>query len=101
LSRSTTTPSTRRDCDEIRIPGIKGISPEESLSVVRCADAPGEDPKKVLARHLKSWKPPAHRYTTGVLAKYIKLVQPGATGTVTGIVPSPSGRGSGVALMPS
>jgi len=54
------------------------------LNVSRCADAPGEDPKKVLARRLKSWKAPAPFYTTGVLAKYIKLVQPAATGAVTG-----------------
>ncbi len=36
------------------------------------------------ARRLRDWRPPAPRYTTGVLAKYIKLVQPAATGAVTG-----------------
>ncbi len=37
-----------------------------------------------IARRLRDWRPPAPHYTTGVLAKYIKLVQPAATGAVTG-----------------
>ncbi len=62
-----------------------GYSPGPyEINVVRCADGPAENPKKVLARRLESWKPPAPRYTTGVLAKYIKLVGPAATGVVIG-----------------
>ncbi len=68
-----------RDGDTISLDMVKF-----QLNVSRCADAPGEDPKKVLAGRLKSWRAPAPRYTTGVLAKYIKLVQPAATGAVTG-----------------
>ncbi len=37
-----------------------------------------------IKRRLRDWRPPAPHYTTGVLAKYIKLVGPAATGAVTG-----------------
>jgi dihydroxy-acid dehydratase len=33
---------------------------------------------------LATWKPPAARYKTGVLAKYARLVSSAATGAVTG-----------------
>jgi dihydroxy-acid dehydratase len=36
-----------------------------------------------LERRRKAWSPPAPRYTTGVLAKYAKLVSSAATGAVT------------------
>lgn len=39
--------------------------------------------KEQIAARLKSWKPPKPLYTTGFLAKYIKLVQPAAKGAVT------------------
>ena len=35
-------------------------------------------------QRLASWKAPAPRYTTGVLAKYAKLVSSASTGAVTG-----------------
>jgi dihydroxy-acid dehydratase len=37
-----------------------------------------------LAKRLESWRAPAPRYTTGVLAKYAKLVSSASTGAVTG-----------------
>jgi dihydroxy-acid dehydratase len=40
---------------------------------------PGE-----LQQRLAAWKGPAPRYTTGVLAKYARLVSSAATGAVTG-----------------
>jgi hypothetical protein len=36
----------------------------------------------VLARRLQAWSPPPARYTSGVLAKYAKLVGSAATGAV-------------------
>jgi dihydroxy-acid dehydratase len=40
-------------------------------------------PAKELARRKKAWKPPKPRYTTGVLAKYIRLVSSASRGAVT------------------
>jgi dihydroxy-acid dehydratase len=37
-----------------------------------------------LARRREGWAPPAPRYTTGVLAKYAKLVGSAATGAICG-----------------
>src|SRR5260221_559499 len=37
-----------------------------------------------LTQRMHEWKPPAPRYTTGVLAKYAKLVSSASTGAVTG-----------------
>ena len=36
-----------------------------------------------LARRRAAWQPPAPRYTTGVLAKYAKLVSSSSLGAVT------------------
>jgi dihydroxy-acid dehydratase len=41
-------------------------------------------PAKELARRRRAWKPPKPRYTTGVLAKYIKAVSPASRGAITG-----------------
>jgi dihydroxy-acid dehydratase len=38
----------------------------------------------VLQQRLKEWRTPAPRYTSGVLAKYARLVSSAATGAVTG-----------------
>jgi dihydroxy-acid dehydratase len=40
-------------------------------------------PAKELARRRKAWKPPKPRYTTGVLAKYVKLVSTASQGAIT------------------
>ncbi len=40
-------------------------------------------PAKELARRRKRWKAPKPRYTTGVLAKYIKLVSTASLGAIT------------------
>src|SRR6185436_13687891 len=37
-----------------------------------------------VASRLASWTPPAPRFTTGVMAKYAKLVSSAAAGAVTG-----------------
>jgi dihydroxy-acid dehydratase len=37
-----------------------------------------------IGARLATWKPPAARYKTGVLAKYARLVSSAATGAVTG-----------------
>ncbi|HEY6224485.1 MAG TPA: dihydroxy-acid dehydratase [Gemmatimonadales bacterium] len=39
--------------------------------------------ESVLARRRQAWKPPASKYTTGVLAKYAKLVSSASMGAVT------------------
>jgi dihydroxy-acid dehydratase len=41
-------------------------------------------PAKELAARRKKWKPPKPRYTTGLLAKYTKLVSTASKGAVTG-----------------
>ena len=41
-------------------------------------------PAKELARRKKAWKRPKSRYTTGVLAKYIKAVSTASQGAITG-----------------
>jgi dihydroxy-acid dehydratase len=38
---------------------------------------------KELARRKKQWRPPKPRYTTGVLAKYVKLVSSASRGAIT------------------
>ena len=38
---------------------------------------------EVIAKRRAAWKPPAPRYTRGLMAKYIKLVGPATTGAVT------------------
>jgi dihydroxy-acid dehydratase len=40
--------------------------------------------KQQIAARLKAWRPPKPVYTTGFLAKYIKLVGPAAQGAITG-----------------
>jgi dihydroxy-acid dehydratase len=40
-------------------------------------------PAKELARRRKAWKAPKPRYTTGVLAKYIRLVSTASRGAIT------------------
>ncbi len=40
-------------------------------------------PARELARRRKLWKQPKPRYSTGVLAKYIKLVSTASRGAVT------------------
>jgi dihydroxy-acid dehydratase len=40
-------------------------------------------PAKDIARRRKSWKPPKPRYTTGVLAKYVKAVSTASRGAIT------------------
>ena len=40
-------------------------------------------PDEELARRRKAWRPPAPRYTRGVLAKYAKLVSSASLGAVT------------------
>jgi dihydroxy-acid dehydratase len=40
-------------------------------------------PSKELERRRAAWKPPAPRYTSGVLAKYARLVSPSSVGAVT------------------
>jgi dihydroxy-acid dehydratase len=40
-------------------------------------------PEKEVARRRAAWEPPAPRYTTGVLAKYTRLVSASSTGAVT------------------
>jgi dihydroxy-acid dehydratase len=42
--------------------------------------------EKVLAERRKGWKPNPARYTSGVLAKYAKLVQGAETGAITNII---------------
>jgi dihydroxy-acid dehydratase len=41
-------------------------------------------PQKEMTDRLAAWRAPAPRYTTGVLAKYARLVSSAATGAVTG-----------------
>jgi len=40
-------------------------------------------PDEEIARRRAAWQPPAPRYTSGVLAKYAKLVSSASTGAVT------------------
>jgi dihydroxy-acid dehydratase len=42
-----------------------------------------EVPADVVAKRLAQWKAPAPRYTTGVFAKYVKLVSSAAIGAIT------------------
>jgi dihydroxy-acid dehydratase len=41
-------------------------------------------PAKELARRRRAWKPPKPRYTTGLLAKYVKTVSTASRGAITG-----------------
>jgi dihydroxy-acid dehydratase len=43
-----------------------------------------ELPETEIRRRLDAWKPPAPRYTSGVMAKYAKLVSSASKGAVTG-----------------
>jgi dihydroxy-acid dehydratase len=43
-----------------------------------------ELPEREIAARLKAWKTPAPRYTSGVMAKYARLVASAAEGAVTG-----------------
>jgi len=43
-----------------------------------------EVPEEELRARLAQWKPPEPRYTSGVMAKYAKLVAPASRGAVTG-----------------
>jgi len=43
-----------------------------------------EVPEEELRARLAAWKPPEPRYTSGVMAKYAKLVAPASRGAVTG-----------------
>ena len=38
----------------------------------------------VIAERMAAWRPPAPRYTTGVFAKYVRLVSSASQGAVTG-----------------
>jgi dihydroxy-acid dehydratase len=40
--------------------------------------------QKEFKKRFKTWKPPKPRYTSGVMAKYAKLVSSAAKGAVTG-----------------
>ena len=40
-------------------------------------------PEKEIERRRAAWRPPAQRYTRGVLAKYARLVSPSSVGAVT------------------
>jgi len=40
-------------------------------------------PEKEIQQRRAAWKPPAPRYTTGVLSKYARLVSPSSVGAVT------------------
>jgi len=42
--------------------------------------------ESVLAERRKGWKPNPPRYTSGVLAKYVKLVQGAETGAITNVI---------------
>jgi dihydroxy-acid dehydratase len=42
---------------------------------------------KELERRRAAWRPPTPRYTTGVLAKYAKLVSSASLGAVTDLTP--------------
>jgi len=44
-------------------------------------------PEAELGRRRAAWTPPAPRYTTGVLAKYAKLVSSASLGAVTDLTP--------------
>jgi dihydroxy-acid dehydratase len=37
-----------------------------------------------IQKRLKAWKPPPPRYTSGVMAKYARLVSSAAEGAITG-----------------
>ena len=77
---------------------IGHIAPEASrggpLAAVRDGDTIAIDvasrtlnidiPADTLKERLAAWKAPAPRYTSGVLAKYAKLVSSASTGAVTG-----------------
>ena len=41
-------------------------------------------PAEEITKRLQSWKPPAPRYTSGVMAKYARLVSSAAQGAITG-----------------
>ena len=41
-------------------------------------------PAEEISKRLQSWKPPAPRYTSGVMAKYARLVSSAAQGAITG-----------------
>jgi dihydroxy-acid dehydratase len=43
-----------------------------------------EVPEEEVRRRLSLWRPPAPRYTSGVMAKYARLVAPASKGAVTG-----------------
>ena len=43
-----------------------------------------ELPEREIAARLKAWKAPAPRYTSGVMAKYARLVSSAAEGAITG-----------------
>ena len=59
-------------------PDVTELLPE--LTLARAAELTPDEIGERLAR----WTPPAARYTTGVLAKYRKLVGSAATGAVCG-----------------
>jgi len=45
-------------------------------------------PAEELERRRAAWKPPQPRYTSGVLAKYARLVSSSSLGAVTDLSPS-------------
>ena len=47
-----------------------------------------ERPEAEIARRRAAWKPPAPRYTAGVLAKYARLVSSSSLGAVTDLAPA-------------
>ena len=48
--------------------------------------------EKELAARRKQWKPPKPRYTTGVFAKYVRLVTTASQGAVTDVRPEAGHR---------
>ncbi|MGH9749692.1 MAG: dihydroxy-acid dehydratase, partial [Candidatus Polarisedimenticolia bacterium] len=52
-----------------------------------------EVPAEVVRERMKSWKPPAPRYSGGVFAKYARLVSSASEGAVTGFGGAPRSSG--------
>ena len=55
------------------------------LDVATSASCASELSDEEIAKRLAEWKAPAPRYTTGVMAKYARMVSSASMGAVTGI----------------
>ena len=55
-----------------------------SCSTSRTGGSTSSSPEREIAARLKAWKAPAPRYTSGVMAKYARLVSSAAEGAITG-----------------